>query len=133
MRIFAVSLLIVLMGTGCTEKPSIADHLIDAESWRLTGHCDEFGFVTFRPDGSGVLIVDDECVVGFPCINSLPFNWTVDEDSGLLTVIYNNQSSAQLICSEGISSNSGIYPATETTIVGTETVLISLQGYLFEN
>lgn len=133
MRTAIALLMIALMSAGCVKKPSISDRLTDTEFWRLTEHCHEFGFVTFRTDGSGTLSVNDECVVGYPCINLLPFNWTVNEDSGLLTVIYNNQSTAQLICSQGISSNSSIYPATETTIVGTETVLISLQGYLFEN
>lgn len=132
-RILPFILVTLLIGqTGCIpNKDAIKEHLTG--SWDLTNHCHEFGFVMFNSDGSGTLSVNEECVVGYWCINLLPFNWSVDEKSGLLTVTYNNQSTAQLICSQGISSNSGIYPARETAIVSESTSIISLQGYTFSD
>ncbi len=122
---------LTMVQIGCIpNKDAIKDHMTG--SWDLTDHCHEFGFVLFRSDGSGTLSVFDDCVVGYSCINVLPFHWSVDEKAGILTVTYDNQSTAQFICSEGTSSNSGIHPATETSIVSSETQVIALQGYTFE-
>lgn len=118
-----------LMGTGCTKEPSIADHLTDTEFWRLTDHCFEYGFVNFRPDGSGNLYVDDECEVGYSCTNVMPFDWSVDEGTGRLTLIYSASGNALVLC--GVTQQTA--PPAEVTVVSTETTLISLQGYLFRN
>lgn len=125
-------LALVIIQSGCIKKESISDYLVRSDYWNLTNHCYEFGFLLFRSDGSGTLSVNDECVVGYPCFNLLPFNWSVDEKTGVVSVMYNNQSSAQLICSQGISSNSGIYPSTELITVSTSTSVIVLQGYTFQ-
>lgn len=115
---------------GCIKKDAIKDHLVG--SWDLTNHCHEGGFLLFSSDGTGSLSVFEDCVVGYSCINVLPFDWSVEEKTGLLSVTYDNENTAQFICSEGTSTNSGIYPATETTIVSTTTSIISLQGYAFK-
>jgi hypothetical protein len=127
---YAFLLLTLATQVGCIEKETIADHLVDSGYWDLTGHCDEFGFVLFKSDQTGTLKVNDECVVGFPCMNLLPFTWTVDESSGLLTVRYSNESSAMVVCSD---NNGQVNPAIETTVVTTTSSIISLFGNVFVN
>jgi len=130
-RILSALILVMLTAqVGCKEKMTISEHLVSSGYWDLIGHCDEFGFVLFKNDLTGTLKVNDECVVGFPCMNLVPFTWTVDEATGILTVRYTNESSAMMVCSD---NNGQVNPSIETTFVTIESTMISLFGNVFRN
>lgn len=132
-RLFLLLLLPLFVGqTGCKkEQDKLEEHIIG--SWDLVNHCDEFGTLSF--DGnSGRIWVNEACISSGSndCLYVLPFDWSVDAETGILTIVYDNESSAQLICSVGQSQNNGIQPSTEIVAISTNTTLITLQGWTFE-
>ena len=127
-------LTVILIGlvvgqTGCVPKKEnkIRENLVG--TWDLTNHCFEFGTIIFDSDNTGTLWVNDECVLGNECLNVLPFDWTLDEESGLLRIMYDPSGSALMIC----SSIEHTAPPTETEVITENTQVIFFYGYTFEH
>lgn len=129
MRIILSVLLVstLLVGqSGCIPKKDVLkEHM--SGSWDLTNHCYEYGFLVFDGDGSGTIQVNDECEVGYSCLNVLPFDWTVDEKTGVLNISYDPSGSALMIC----SSIEHTAPPAESLIVSKDTEMVVLYGYTF--
>lgn len=109
---------------GCEkEQDALEEHIFGA--WGLVNHCDEFGFLNFEPN-SGTIFANETCnTAGCDyCGYVLPFDWSVDAETDKLTIVYDNQSTAQLICGEGVSQNNGI----EIASISTSSTIITLQG-----
>lgn len=115
--------------TGCIPKKEnkIRENLLG--TWDLTNHCFEFGTMAFDSDNTGTLWVNDECIVGSGCLNVLPFDWTLDEESGLLRVMYDPSGSALMVC----SSIQQTAPPSETEVITENTQIIYFYGYTFEH
>lgn len=120
---------VVIGQTGCIPKKEnkVRENLVG--TWDLTNHCHEFGTMSFDSDNTGTIWVNDECIVGSSCLNVLPFNWTLDEESGLLRVMYDPSGSALMVCSD-IQS---IAPPSETEVITENTQVIFFYGYTFEH
>lgn len=121
--------LTILAQYGCVPKKdnALEEHLLG--TWDLVGHCDEFGSMRFDGDQSGTLWVNDECLVGNECLNVLPFDWTLNNETGELRVVYDPSGSALMICSD-IQNTA---PPSELIIFTEETQVIGFYGYAFEH
>lgn len=126
-KLIPLMISIVMIGQyGCIKKKDkLKDHVVG--SWDVTNHCDEFGYMSFDGDNTGQIWVNDECQVGSSCINVLPFDWTLDESTGLLTVSYDPSGSALMVCSD----IQQVAPPAETTIISEDTPMIVFFGYSF--
>lgn len=116
--------------SSCIKNPNkdqIRENLVG--TWDLTNHCYEYGTLTFDSDNTGSVWVNDECLVGNACLNVLPFDWTLDEESGLLSIYYDPSGSALMIC----SSIEHTAPPSETEILTKDTQVIYVYGYTFEH
>jgi len=117
---------LVILQSGCIKKKDVLkEHM--SGSWDITNYCDDYGTMIFDNDNTGQLHVNDECLVGSSCLNLLPFDWTVDEKSGLLTVTYDASGLALMIC----GSIEHTAPPSENAVVTKETQTIGFYGYTF--
>lgn len=119
----------VIIQSGCIPKKgdALREHLVG--TWDLTDHCNEYGTLTFNSDNTGSMWVNDECVVGSDCLNVLPFNWTLDKETGVVNVIYYAGGSALVIC----SSIEHTAPPSETAVITEETQVVFFYGNTFEH
>ncbi|MBI1286818.1 MAG: hypothetical protein GC178_04495 [Flavobacteriales bacterium] len=127
-RVFSILFLSALLigQSGCLKKKDVLkEHMTG--SWDVNNYCDEFGTMIFDNDNTGQLHVNEECEVGSSCLNVLPFDWAVDEKTGLLTVTYDPSGSALMVC----SSIQQTAPPAESTIVSKDTQVIIFYGYSF--
>lgn len=125
--LLAASLFIVLL-SGCfkTEEEKQKEQLVG--NWFIVGHCHELGHVSFLENNEGTIRVNDECLVGDDCINSLPFNWTLSD--GTVFVSYDFTGFSGIICDDVLGPSGE--PSPESFEFSENTEVISLYGYVFE-
>lgn len=121
--------LFVISQSGCIPKKgdALREHLVG--TWDLTDHCHPYGTIAFNSDNSGSIWLDDECLYGDDCMHVLPFDWTLDEETGLVRVVYDASGSALIIC----SSIEHTAPPSETDVITEETQVVFFYGNTFEH